>query len=65
MVIARRTNRFVNTITSISLKKKENMPANLRLELKKGTTRTSRNNSQIIIAKEKNKIIGQHIYLST
>ena len=32
---------------------KENMPVNLKLELKK-PTRTSRNNSLIIIAKDKN-----------
>ena len=39
---------------------KENMPENLKLELKK-TTRTSRNNSPIIIAKDKN--INKSIFI--
>ena len=53
MAIARRTNRFINTEHAYNGINKENMPANLKLELKK-PTRTSRNNSPIIIAKDKN-----------
>ena len=39
MAIARRTNRFINTENSIYGINKENMPAILKLELKKPTER--------------------------
>ena len=49
MSIARRTNRLISTKTSNGINK-ENIPANLKFELKTPI----RNNSPIIIAKDKN-----------
>ena len=53
MGTARRTNRFINAETSIKWNKQRKHACKFKTPIKK-PTRTSRNNTPIIIAKDKN-----------
>ena len=53
MAVTRRMNRFINTKTSTQWNKQRKHPCKFKTQIK-NPTRTSRNNSPIIIAKGKN-----------